>query len=297
MSLIFQPPIRSDPETERYQLFNAYVDLLRDVADEGPVVLVLDDLHWATRPTLQLLRHVIRAKIGAPVLVLGTYRDTDIDEDHPFAEALADMRRSDAVERVQLGGLDLANVRSYLGDLAGYELDDRADALAARVHAETDGNPFFVREVLLHLVEAGHLYLQDGRWESDEGFLDAVPAGARDVISQRLSRLGDDARTLLARAAVIGVDFPLDLLAHIVPQGEHEIFDCLERAAAARLVEEIGINRWRFSHALVRSALIDGLSASRVAVLHREIAEAIEATVAFDRRHRRRTRRPLARRR
>lgn len=274
------PPISSDPETERYQLFNAYVDLLRDVADEAPVVLVLDDLHWATRPTLQLLRHVIRAKLEAPVLVLGTYRDTEIDEDHPFAEALADMHRSDTVERIQLGGLDLTNVRSYLGELAGYELDHRADALAARIHAETDGNPFFVREVLLHLVEAEHLYLQDGKWETKEGFLDAVPAGARDVISQRLSRLGDNTRTLLARAAVIGVDFPLDLLGHIVPQGEHEIFDCLERAASARLVEEIGINRWRFSHALVRSALIDGLSASRVALLHREIAEAIETRSA-----------------
>ena len=271
------PPLRSDPETERYQLFNAYVGLLEDVATDGPTVLVLDDLHWATRPTLQLLRHVVRSKVAAPVLIVGTYRDTEVDDDHPLAEALADLHRSDAVERVDLAGLEVGCVRSYLDGIAGYELDARADALAARVHAETDGNPFFMREVLLHLVETGHLYLEDGEWQTDEGFLDAVPAGARDVIGQRLARLGEDTRTLLSRAAVIGVDFTLDLLSQFVPQDEHAIFDSLERAATARLIEEIGIDRYRFTHALVRSALLDGLSASRRARLHRQVAEAIEA--------------------
>ena len=272
------PPLRSDPETERYQLFNAVVEMLDDVATDAPVVVVLDDLHWATPPTLQLLRHLVRSKLNAAVLVVGTFRSTDVDEAHPLTEAMADLHRSEAVERLDLAGLEAGYVRSYLEEIAGYALDARADALAARVHAETDGNPFFVREVLLHLVEAGHLYLVDGRWETDDAYLNAVPARARDVISQRLSRLGDDARTLLARAAVVGTDFRLGVLTRLVDSDSDAIFDALERASAARLVQEIGVDHYRFTHALVRSALLDGLSASRRARLHRQVAEALEAS-------------------
>ncbi len=272
-------PLQSDPETERYQLFNAYVELLADVATDAPVVLVLDDIHWATRPTLQLLRHVVRSKLNAPVLIVATYRDTDIDDEHPLAEALADLHRSDSVERIDLAGLDVATVRSYLDGMAGYDVaDDRADALAERLHAETDGNPFFVREVILHLFEAGHLYVEDGRWEAADTFLDAVPAGARDVIGQRLARLGTQARTLLGLASVIGHEFSLQVLSEIGGVQEQEIFDALERAAAARLVEEVALDQYRFTHALVRSALLDDLSVSRRARLHRQVAEAIEVT-------------------
>jgi class 3 adenylate cyclase len=273
-----EAPISSDPETERYQLFNAYVGMLADVAADAPVLLVLDDIHWATRPTLQLLRHLVRSRIDAPVMIVATYRETDVDDDHPMAEALADLHRSDAVERVDVAGLDEATIRRYLDGIAGYELDERADQLTRRVHDETDGNPFFMRELLLHLVESGQLYVTDGRWEAAEGFLDAVPAGARDVIGQRLSRLGEDARSLLGRAAVIGVDFDIGVLRQLVEIDEDAMFDVLERAAAARLVREVGVDRYRFNHALVRSALLDGLSASRRARLHRQIAEAIEAS-------------------
>jgi class 3 adenylate cyclase/tetratricopeptide (TPR) repeat protein len=271
-------PTSSDPETERYQLFNAYVEMLADVATDAPVLLVLDDIHWATRPTLQLLRHIVRSRLAAPVMLVATYRETDVDDDHPLAEALADLHRSDSVDRVDVPGLDEAAIRDYLDGIAGYELDERADRLTKRVHDETDGNPFFMRELLLHLVEAGQLYLTDGRWEAAEGFLDAVPAGARDVIGQRLSRLGEDARALLARAAVIGVDFHVRVLRELVDIDEDAMFDVLERASAARLVGEVGVDRYRFNHALVRSALLDDLSASRRARLHRQIAVAIEAS-------------------
>lgn len=269
-------PLRSDPETERYQLFNAVVGLLDDLAADAPVVMVLDDLHWATPPTLQLLRHVVRSKLGAPVLIVGTFRSTDVDEQHPLTEAMADLHRSEAVERLDLVGLETGCVRDYLEAIAGYELDDRADALAARVHAETDGNPFFMREVLLHLVESGHLYVVDGQWEADAAYLDAVPARARDVITQRLARLGDDARSLLARAAVVGLDFQLGILARLTDRDGDSIFDAMERATAARLVQEVGVDQYRFTHALVRSALLDSLSASRRARLHRQVAEALE---------------------
>ena len=157
-------PTSSDPETERYQLFNAVVDWLIALAADDPVVFVIDDLHWATKPTLHLLQHVVRSRPQAPVLVLVTFRDTEIDSDHPLRDALADLQRSDDVERISLGGLDVDAVRDYIVQLADHQLDQRADVLAERLHTETSGNPFFMREVLLHLAEDGHLYGEDGRW-------------------------------------------------------------------------------------------------------------------------------------
>ena len=252
------------------------MELLADASSEAPIVLVLDDLHWATAPTLQLLRHVVRARLAAPVLIVGTYRSSEVDEEHPLSATLADLHRTSGVDRIELAGLEATAVRRYLEGIAFYALDARADALADRVHAETDGNPFFMREVLLHLVDSGSLYLVDGRWETVAGYLDDVPARARDVIAQRLTRLGDDAHALLARAAVIGRDFSLGMLAALAGTDEDALLDPLERAIAARLVQEVGVDEYRFTHALVRSALLDGLSASRRARLHRQVAEAIE---------------------
>ncbi len=143
------------------------------------------------------------------------------------------------------------------------KLDQRADVLAERLHTETSGNPFFMREVLLHLAEDGHLYGEDGRWTVGTDSLTAVPVGARDVISRRLARLSEQARTLLTRAAVIGKDFGLRVLQDVTGFDEEAVFDGLEQAMAARLVEEVELDRYRFTHALVRAALLDGLSASR----------------------------------
>jgi hypothetical protein len=269
-------PVSSDPDTERYQLFNALVDCIADVASDDPVLLVLDDLHWATKPTLQMLRHLVRSNIASPVLVLLTFRDTEVDATNPLGEALAEFQRSSNAERISLTGLDVVAIREYLDQIAGYELDERADRLAERLHQETNGNPFFVREVLLHLVESGHLYLEDDRWNIDAEFLTVVPLGARDVIARRLTRLPADTQTLLSRAAVIGIDFGLPVLQEVTGFEEDTLLDGLEQAIAARLVDEIGLDRYRFTHALVRSALLDEISGSRRARIHRKIAETLE---------------------
>ena len=277
-------PVSSDPDTERYQLFNAMVDCITDVAADDPVLLVLDDLHWATKPTLQMLRHLVRSNIPSPVLVLLTFRDTEIDASNPLGEALAEFQQSSTAERVTLAGLDTAAIREYLDQIAGYELDERADRLAERLHQETNGNPFFVREVLLHLVESGHLYLQDGLWNIDAGFLTVVPLGARDVIARRLARLPENTQTLLSRAAVIGIDFGMQVLQEVTGLEEDALLDGLELAATARLVDEVGLDQYRFTHALVRSALLDAISGSRRARIHRKIAETLErrAAIEFD---------------
>jgi class 3 adenylate cyclase len=180
------PPLKSDPETERYRLFDAVAGWLAAVSSDRPLLLVLDDVQWAAKPTLLLLRHVLHAAEPMRLLVIATYRDTDIGRGHPLGELLADLRRDTGVDRISLSGLTVAGVVGYMEAASGHPLTGEDDeALALAIHDETDGNPFFVREVLRHLVETGGIAERDGRWAPtmDIDRL-GIPEGVRDVVGR-----------------------------------------------------------------------------------------------------------------
>jgi class 3 adenylate cyclase len=273
-------PVRSEAEVERYRLFDAVLSWLTALAAEAPVLLVLDDLHWAAKPTLQLLRHLVRASEPDRLLVVGTYRDTDLSRTHPLAEMLADFRREPIVTRMAVRGLDVAGVGAYLEAVAGHDLDERALALAEAIHAETEGNPFFVGEVLRHLSETGAIYQRDGRWTSDLTIEQAgIPEGVREVIGRRLSRLSDQANLVLSRAAVMGLTFDARLLPTVCELSEDDVDLALDEGIRARLVEpsQGSATRFQFAHGLVRATLSDELPSLRRIRLHHRVAEAIEA--------------------
>ena len=271
-----------DPDVERYRLFQAVDSWLSVGGVDRPRLLVLDDVHWADKPTLLLLRHLIsNPPIG--LMILCTYRDTDVDRTHPLSSMLADFRRMPAVTRIALDGLGDDGVRDLLIRTGGHDLDETGLAFAERVQRETSGNPFFLGEVLRHLTETGALYERDGRWVSDLSPEEAgIPEGIREVVGRRLSRLGDDVEGVLRSAAVIGYEFDVDLLADVVGRDADDVLDALDTAAAANLVIEIGVDRHRFAHALVRETLHEELSSSRRARQHRKVAEALEARHADD---------------
>jgi class 3 adenylate cyclase len=278
------PPLRSDPETERYRLFDAVTGWLAVTSAEQPVLLVLDDLQWAAKPTLLLLRHVVRCADLGQLLVVGTYRDTELGHGHPLVEVLADLRRHDGIERFSLRGLDPGGVRAFLEQAAGHALgDDEAD-LAQVIHEETEGNPFFVREVLRHLIETGGIERIEGRWVTRAPVEElGIPDGVRDVVGRRLSRLSEAANRVLTVACVIGIDFDLVVLGRSTDGFDDEsVLAALEEAMAAQLVMETPgpAGRYRFAHALVRVTLYDALSAARRVRVHRRVAEAIEAVHA-----------------
>ena len=253
-------PTRADPETERYALFDAVVALLEVASAGAPVVLILDDLHWAAKPTLLLLRHLLRFGDRARVQIVGTYRSTDLDRSHPLAAMLADLHRgagSGTANRLALSGLDEDDVTAYVTE-AGYNDEELARALAS----VTGGNPFFLIEALRHVDETG------GVWDPT-----TLPQGVRETVSRRLSRLTAETNTALAAAAVVGSRFALDLVEKVV---EEDLVDAFDEACKAGIVIEEPGGRYRFNHAIVRQSLLAELPSVRRLRLHQRIASTLE---------------------
>jgi class 3 adenylate cyclase len=273
-------PRESDPETERYLMYAAAAGLLEAAGEREPLLLILDDLHWADPPTLSLLRHVLASGSSTRALVVGTYRDSDLARDHPLTALLADLHRDRGGERMKLTGLESGDVLSLIEALAGHEPDEDGRALAEEITRETAGNPFFAGELIRHLTEAGAIVHEDGgRWHVVGEVAElGLPQSVREVIGRRVERLGSDARTVLSAAAVLGRDFDLDLLLAVVDLPESRLLDLLDEAVAASLLQEGAerAGRFTFTHALVAHTLYEDLGATRRALLHRRVAEALE---------------------
>ncbi len=262
------------PALARLDLFEAVAALLQRLSLSYPVMLVVEDLHWATAPTVLLLRHLITERQDQRLLIVGTYRDGDLASSHPLRELLAEARSASRSTLIDPGLFSEADMTRLITALVPTAPFGRAAMVANTVQRETAGNPFFTAELLQHLMSTGQL---ERALEGDAEPHLSVPDSVTDVVTQRLERLAAGATDVLRIGAVIGLTFDVDLVADVAGSSADHVLDVLEEVARAGLVNEVGVDRFTFVHAIVRTALLDGLSESRRARAHRKVAEALEA--------------------
>ena len=265
----------NDGDGRRLRFFDAVAALLGEIGAQAPLVLVFDDLHWADRPTLQLLKHLVRSPQPGRALLLGTYRDAEVEAGHPLHELVGDIRREGLLKRLELPGLDEPEVAELVVALG---VPAAEPAFVHALHGETEGNPFFIEEVVRHLRES------DQELRADVSLTEAgVPDGVREVTGRRLRRLCPESRQALQVAAVIGREFDFDVLEAVAPLSDDALIAAMEEGVEARVLREAGnVGRYAFTHALVRATLYDGLSQLRRARLHGRVGEAISRLRSAD---------------
>jgi len=276
----------SDPEDDRWRLYQSISGFLKNASTVQPLLIVLEDLHWADRGTLDLLVHLARNFSGARLLIIGTYRDVEVDRSHPLSSSLAELRRGNTFGRVLLRGLTPDEVQRMLNAITGQEL---RWALAEAVHRQTEGNPLFIQEVVRYLVEEGFIQREGdrwvGRWRStgEQPPEMRIPEGLRDVIGKRLSRLSPECNRLLSIAAVVGRDFALETLHAVANAPEEEVLVHLEEAQRVGVVESVSrpsVVQFRFAHAFFRQTLYEEMFTPRRARMHQQVGEALEKQYA-----------------
>jgi class 3 adenylate cyclase len=281
------PPLEGD--AERLRLFESVTGFVRNASAANPLVLFLDDIHWADKPSLLLLHYLARGTRSDRVLIIGAYRDVELDRAHPLSEVVAGLRHERLYQRVLLRGLPAQEVHAMIaaiGQQAGTPEQEVSDEFGEAIFRETEGNPFFIEEVLRHLVEEGKLYREGGQWTRDLSVnIDemGIPEGVREVIGRRLSRLSEGCNRLLTLASTMTSGFSWETLKAIGGEDEAALLDILDEALRSQVIRERkdgGEGTYDFTHALIRQTLYGELSTPRRVVLHRQIGEAMERVYA-----------------
>ena len=273
-------PPQLEPEQARFRLFDSITSFLKTASQRHPLVLVLDDLHWADQPSLLLLQFVARELGGARLLIIGTYRDMELSRQHPLAEALGELTRERLFQRVVLRGLTQEDVGRFVEMAAGVT---PPSALVTSVYTQTEGTPLFVTEVVRLLVQEGELNPEKVR-DTDSRTV-RIPEGVREVIGRRLNRLPQRCNEALTVASILGREFTLAQLSPLVEEvTEDRLFEILEEALASRVIEELpqAADRYQFTHALIQETLAQELSTTRKVRLHARMAEALEELYGAD---------------
>ena len=273
------PPPDLTPEQERRYMLAGVGEFIERAARNRPMVLIFEDLHWADESTLLLMRHLGGRITELPLLIIGTYRNDELDGDRPLSTAIGPLFRDVGATDIRPRLLSVDEVAAVLEARAGSAAPKE---LLDLVYSETQGNPFFVEELFRHLRESGRLFDEDDKWRSGFEIGETeVPQGVRLVIGRRLDQLGADHRKVLASAAVIGRAFTFELLAAVSNADEDDIFDALEAAERGNVIEELPADReagYLFVHEQIRQTLVGELSQARRQRVHVRIADALDAS-------------------
>jgi DNA-binding SARP family transcriptional activator len=260
---------RQDPAAARARLYDSASRLLIELAAIHPIVIIVDDLQWADVPSLELLQFLAPQMTDARILVIGIHRDVELSAGAPLAQALGALAREPVVRRMSLSGLSKQEVAELFREVSDASL---GSSLVETVHDRTEGNPFFVWE-LIRLIDS------EGRLQTPQTLAHAIPAGVRDVVRRRVARLPERTVTVLTSAAVIGREFDFLLLERVCGLPQESALDHIEAALMTGMIADVEgrVGRYRFAHDLVREALSAELSGLRKARLHARVATVLEA--------------------
>jgi len=265
------PPPTLEPEQARFRLFDSVTTFLKNASRRQPLVIILDDLHWADKPSLLLLQFLAREVKESSIMVIGTYRDIDLGRQHPLSQTLGELSRQGLSARIVLRGLNEQDVARFIEMTTGIEPTEQ---LVRTVYLQTEGNPFFLSEIVRLLVVEGQLEHSQSRTSAST----RIPEGVREVIGRRLDRLSAECNRMLTIASVIGREFSVDALEPLSDISSDQVLELLDEASSARVISEVpqSIGQYRFVHALIRETLYDEISIARRVRLHRRIGEVLE---------------------
>ncbi len=265
-----------DGDAERHRLFDGLSSFIAAATRIRPLVIVLDDLHWCDKPSLLLLAHLARRVRQSRLVIIGTYRDVELERSHPLAETISTLRREQLYERVLLRGLPIEEVRAFIEAVGGQETPGE---FAELIYRETEGNPFFVAEILRHLAETGAIRHEGDAWVgTPESIASNLPEGVREVIGRRLDGLSSDCNAALTIAAAMPGGFTVDVVGQVAELSEDTMLDILDEALAAQVIRERRERpgTYEFNHALIRQTLYGELSTPRRVRMHRRVGAALE---------------------
>ena len=265
-----------DPETTRQLLIEAAADLVERAAADRPLMLVLEDLQWADRNALLLVRRLARLSTSARVLIVGTHRSDTVNQ-RDLGEALIDLASSNRFTALSVDGLDEGDLLALLEQRAGHLIAD-GGAFTKYLLDQTGGNAFFATELLRHFADTGVIGNDEGTWTVKIDLSRViVPATVRSVLQQRVGRLPEAAQRVLGVASVAGRRFDTKLLASVMGRPEIDVLDAVESAATSGLVREVTVGQFEFAHALVRLTVYEDLGATRRGLYHQSLAETLES--------------------
>jgi tetratricopeptide (TPR) repeat protein len=269
-------PLDLPPEQARRYLWLSMREFIGRAAEERPLLLVFEDLHWADESTLLLLEYLAPQLPEMPVMVVGTFRDDEVEPSSPLARILNQLVRERLVTRIALRPLTEEGVAALVGGLTGQQ---PPAAFVRAIYAQSEGNPFFAEEIYFHLAESGVLFDHQGQFRGDLRIEDLdVPSSVRMVVGERLARLSETAQRALVAAAVRGRVFELDLLERVAGESGADVLDAIDEAERARLItpSKSGASSYTFAHELIRQTLLADASTVQRRRLHVAIAAALE---------------------
>jgi eukaryotic-like serine/threonine-protein kinase len=269
-----QKPAGSDLESSRFQLFDSVTNFLKNASRSQPMVIFLDDMHWADKPSLLLLEFLSRQLRDTRILVVCTYRDIELGRQHPLAQTLASIIREPNTRRILLRGLTEADLARYIKLTTG---SDPVDSLVKAIATETEGNPFFIIETVRLLASEGRLSAGSrSTWSL------TIPQGVKEVIGRRLDLLSAECNQVLTLASVLGREFDLAAVELLSDLSTETLLEALDEAVRARVLTPAAGGRYRFAHALIRETLYEELSTARRLRLHKSTGEALERLAGDD---------------